>query len=97
MAPPKRIGSVMGLVLSSVILLGVVESAVNTVLICFAANPFDFHKNHPRLSQEMRARWTPQTWEPTAALSGANSTSPVAAAAAAAIPTNNGISPTTIV
>jgi len=58
------IGSVLGVVLSNVLLLGVVSSAVNTVLICFAAGPFEFNKNHPRLSREMREVWSQQVWEP---------------------------------
>lgn len=58
------IGTVLGYVLSNILLLGVVESAVNTVLICFAAGPFEFDKNHPRLSREMREVWSQQVWEP---------------------------------
>lgn len=60
------IGFVLGLVLSNVLLLGVVGSAVNTVLVCFAAGPFEFNKNHPRLSREMREVWSQQVWEPSA-------------------------------
>lgn len=55
----------LGFVLSNVLLLGVVGSAVNTVLVCFAAGPFEFHQNHPRLSQEMRDVWSQQVFEPT--------------------------------
>eukprot|EP00977_Amphora_coffeiformis_P020394 scaffold8210_cov175-Amphora_coffeaeformis.AAC.2 len=58
------IGTVLGYVLSNILLLGVVGSAVNTVLICFAAGPFEFDKNHPRLSREMREVWSQQVWEP---------------------------------
>jgi len=58
------IGSALGFVLSNVVLLGVVGSAVNTVLVCFAAGPFEFDKNHPRLSREMREVWSQQVWEP---------------------------------
>jgi multisubunit Na+/H+ antiporter MnhC subunit len=58
------IGSVLGYVLSNILLLGVVGSAVNTVLVCFAAGPFEFDKNHPRLSREMREVWSQQVWEP---------------------------------
>jgi hypothetical protein len=36
---------------------------MNTVLVCFAAGPFEFHKNHPTLSQEMRDAWAQQVWE----------------------------------
>lgn len=59
-----RIGSVLGFCLANVLLLGVVGSAVNTVLVCFAAGPFEFDKNHPRLSREMREVWSQQVWEP---------------------------------
>lgn len=58
------IGMVLGYVLSNILLLGVVGSAVNTVLVCFAAGPFEFDKNHPRLSREMREVWSQQVWEP---------------------------------
>jgi hypothetical protein len=59
------IGSILGFVLSNILLLGVVGSAVNTILVCFAADPFEFDKNHPRLSREMREVWSQQVWEPT--------------------------------
>lgn len=59
------IGSVIGFILSDILLLGVVGSAVNTVLVCFAAGPFEFDKNHPQLSREMRDAWSQQVWEPT--------------------------------
>jgi hypothetical protein len=58
------IGSVLGYVLSNILLLGVVGSAVNTILVCFAAGPFEFDKNHPRLSRQMREVWSQQVWEP---------------------------------
>jgi hypothetical protein len=60
------IGFVLGFVLSNVLLLGLVGSAVNTVLVCFAAEPFAFDRNHPRLSREMREVWSQQVWEPDA-------------------------------
>eukprot|EP00539_Tryblionella_compressa_P001110 CAMPEP_0178750628 /NCGR_PEP_ID=MMETSP0744-20121128/10101_1 /TAXON_ID=913974 /ORGANISM="Nitzschia punctata, Strain CCMP561" /LENGTH=278 /DNA_ID=CAMNT_0020404233 /DNA_START=78 /DNA_END=914 /DNA_ORIENTATION=+ len=58
------IGFVLGFILSNVLLLGVVGSAVNTILVCFAAHPFEFDRNHPRLSREMREVWSQQVWEP---------------------------------
>ena len=58
------IGSVLGFVLSNVLLSGIVGSALNTVLICFAADPFEFDKQHPRLSREMREVWSQEVWEP---------------------------------
>jgi len=57
------LGSVLGFVLSNILLMGVVGGALNTVLVCFAAGPFEFHKNHPRLSQTMRDMWSQQVWE----------------------------------
>jgi len=58
------IGSVLGYVLSNILLLGVVGSAVNTIIVCFAAGPFDFDKNHPRMSREMREVWSQHVvWE----------------------------------
>jgi hypothetical protein len=58
------IGSVLGYVLSNILLLGVVGSAVNTILVCFAAFPFEFDANHRRLSDELREVWSQQVWEP---------------------------------
>jgi hypothetical protein len=58
------VGSVIGYVMSNILMLGVVGSAVNTILVCFAAGPFEFDKNHPRLSGEMREAWSQQVWEP---------------------------------
>lgn len=57
------IGSVTGFTLSNILLLGVVGSAINTTLVCFAAEPFEFDKNHPRLSTEMRQVWSALVWE----------------------------------
>ena len=59
------IGAILGFVLSNILLLGVVGAAVNTVLVCFAADPFEFDKNHPVLSREMRDVWSQQVWEPS--------------------------------
>lgn len=59
------VGSILGFVLSNILLLGVVGSAVNTILVCFAAGPFEFHQNHPRLSGEMREVWSQQVFEQT--------------------------------
>ena len=49
-------GAAIGLVLTSV-LFSVISSAVNTVIVCFAASPLDFETNHPELSHEMRSAW----------------------------------------
>jgi uncharacterized membrane protein len=50
------VGSAIGLVLTSV-LFGVITSAVNAVVVCFATKPVDFERNHPELSHEMRSAW----------------------------------------
>jgi len=46
----------VGVVFSS-ILMSVVQSAVNTVIVCFAESPAEFERNHPVLSLEMRSKW----------------------------------------
>jgi len=46
----------VGVVFSS-ILMRVVQSAVNTVIVCFAESPAEFERNHPVLSSEMRSKW----------------------------------------
>ncbi|CAJ1965910.1 unnamed protein product [Cylindrotheca closterium] len=50
------LGFAVGLVASS-LLFGVITSAVNSVIVCFAASPVDFEQNHPTLSREMRSAW----------------------------------------
>lgn len=50
----------VGLLLSS-ILLGVVNSAINTVIVCYAEAPAEFQMNHPELASEMRSAWI-QAW-----------------------------------
>eukprot|EP00546_Thalassionema_frauenfeldii_P008208 CAMPEP_0178914638 /NCGR_PEP_ID=MMETSP0786-20121207/11545_1 /TAXON_ID=186022 /ORGANISM="Thalassionema frauenfeldii, Strain CCMP 1798" /LENGTH=586 /DNA_ID=CAMNT_0020587585 /DNA_START=198 /DNA_END=1958 /DNA_ORIENTATION=- len=61
------IGCALGFIVSSTLLFGVLNSSANTLLICFAADPFTFHKNHPELSQDLRRAWSQQVWEPTTA------------------------------
>lgn len=51
------IGSVLGYVLSNILLLGIVGSAVDTVFVCFGTNPFEFERNRPDLSRKMRIGW----------------------------------------
>lgn len=36
---------------------GIVASATDTVIVCFAESPNDFQSNHPLLSQEMLNAW----------------------------------------
>eukprot|EP00567_Pseudictyota_dubia_P016413 CAMPEP_0197443478 /NCGR_PEP_ID=MMETSP1175-20131217/9210_1 /TAXON_ID=1003142 /ORGANISM="Triceratium dubium, Strain CCMP147" /LENGTH=487 /DNA_ID=CAMNT_0042974113 /DNA_START=178 /DNA_END=1638 /DNA_ORIENTATION=+ len=47
---------VIGLFISSV-MMGVVDSAVNTVIVCFAEAPAEGQANHPVLSEEMVGAW----------------------------------------
>jgi len=46
----------IGIVIS-VTTLSVVDSSVNTVLVCFAEAPAEFEENHPELSSQMRSAW----------------------------------------
>eukprot|EP00587_Corethron_hystrix_P016570 CAMPEP_0113299484 /NCGR_PEP_ID=MMETSP0010_2-20120614/1501_1 /TAXON_ID=216773 ORGANISM="Corethron hystrix, Strain 308" /NCGR_SAMPLE_ID=MMETSP0010_2 /ASSEMBLY_ACC=CAM_ASM_000155 /LENGTH=173 /DNA_ID=CAMNT_0000152729 /DNA_START=1124 /DNA_END=1645 /DNA_ORIENTATION=- /assembly_acc=CAM_ASM_000155 len=50
------IGFVIGFVLSSIV-MSTIESATNTVIVCFAEAPAEFEANHPQLSDQMRASW----------------------------------------
>lgn len=49
-------GAMIGFVLCST-LFGLISSAVNTVIVCFAESPAEFQANHPRLSQQMVLAW----------------------------------------
>jgi len=50
------VGMIIGFVLCST-LFSLVSSAVNTVIVCFAEAPAEFHHNHPQLSQQMLVAW----------------------------------------
>jgi len=50
------VGAAIGFVLCST-LFGLVSSAVNAVIVCFAEAPAEFQSNHPLLSHEMVAAW----------------------------------------
>lgn len=50
------IGLIMGTTLTQ-ILMGVVGSAVDTVIVCYAEDPNAFQANHPELSERMRDTW----------------------------------------
>jgi len=50
------VGFLTGFVFSS-IMMSIVGSAVNTVIVCYAEAPNEFHNNHPFLSNEMRVAW----------------------------------------
>ena len=41
----------------SAVMFSVVDSSVNTVIVCFAEGPAEFETNHPELSEEMREGW----------------------------------------
>ena len=51
-----RIGCLLGLALSSV-LFGVLDGAVDAVLVCFAGSPAEFHRHHPALSYDLWHAW----------------------------------------
>jgi hypothetical protein len=38
-------------------MFSIVDSSVNTVIVCFAEAPAEFEANHPELSMEMRDGW----------------------------------------
>ena len=57
---PFIIGFVIGLVLCMT-LFNVISSAVNTVIVCYAEAPHEFHSNHRQLSDNMQAAWR-QAW-----------------------------------
>ena len=50
------VGFALGFGMSSV-LFSVVSSAVNTVVVCYAEAPQEFHTNHPALALRMRGAW----------------------------------------
>jgi len=39
------------------LMFGIVDSALNTVIVCYAEAPSEFQVNHPELSEEMREAW----------------------------------------
>eukprot|EP00588_Corethron_pennatum_P018823 CAMPEP_0194307252 /NCGR_PEP_ID=MMETSP0171-20130528/4126_1 /TAXON_ID=218684 /ORGANISM="Corethron pennatum, Strain L29A3" /LENGTH=473 /DNA_ID=CAMNT_0039059225 /DNA_START=123 /DNA_END=1541 /DNA_ORIENTATION=+ len=39
------------------VMFGVVDGALNTVIVCYAEAPNEFQQNHPLLSEEMREAW----------------------------------------
>lgn len=55
-----RAGFVIGALFASTV-LGVISSAVNTVIVCYAEAPNEFQQNHPQLSEDMRLAWR-QAW-----------------------------------
>ena len=50
------IGFIIGAYVSS-LMMNVVKGAVNTVIICWADNPWAMKENHPRLTKELTEAW----------------------------------------
>uniref|UniRef100_A0A7S1BBS7 Choline transporter-like protein n=2 Tax=Corethron hystrix TaxID=216773 RepID=A0A7S1BBS7_9STRA len=50
-------GFIFGAIGSFVVFNTVVESAVNTIIVCFAESPAEFQSNHPKLCNNMREAW----------------------------------------
>lgn len=58
------LGFLLGLVMSNTVLF-VIESAVRTVIVCFAESPAEFQECHPDLCDEMKKGWAesyPEVW-----------------------------------
>mmetsp|Transcript_6405 Transcript_6405/g.18016 ORF Transcript_6405/g.18016 Transcript_6405/m.18016 type:complete len:499 (+) Transcript_6405:67-1563(+) len=58
--PGFLVAFLVGFIFASVY-LGVVDSAITTVIVCYAEAPAEFESNHPELSSEMRNAWT-EAW-----------------------------------
>jgi len=54
---PAYIISLLGGLIVSGSLFAIIDSAVNTVIVCFAEAPADFDQNHPDHSRNMRQAW----------------------------------------
>lgn len=54
--PGFVIGFLIGYLFAA-IFMGVVDSAIGTVVVCYAEAPAEFQMNHPELAAEMRAGW----------------------------------------
>ena len=50
-------GFIIGLVLSGII-MGLLSSAVDSIIVCFAEAPTEFMDSHPALAQEMQTAWS---------------------------------------
>ena len=53
----KSVGFVIGLVLSGIV-MGLLSSAVDSIIVCFAEAPNEFAESHPSLAQEMQSAWS---------------------------------------
>merc|ERR1712232_1262996 len=49
-------GIIIGFITPSII-MGIVSSAVNTIIVCFAESPAEFEENHPELSRLLKEAW----------------------------------------
>ena len=54
--PGFVVGFLIGYLFSA-IFMGVVDSAITTVIVCYAEAPAEFQMNHPELATEMRTAW----------------------------------------
>jgi hypothetical protein len=54
----------------SSVLLGVVSSAVDTILVTFCEAPLDFERNHPGLHRQMLSAWRQVYPDATASMHG---------------------------
>lgn len=52
------LGTAVGCFVSAILFFGVVGSAVDTALTCFAVSPTDLNKNHPTFGQAMMDSWS---------------------------------------
>lgn len=50
------IGLISGMILSG-IMMGLIESAVDAIIVCFAEASAEFRGNHPELAEEMENAW----------------------------------------
>ena len=55
--PSYSVGFVIGLVLSGIV-MGLLSSAVDSIIVCFAEAPNEFAESHPSLAQEMQTAWS---------------------------------------
>ena len=53
----NSVGFVIGLVLSGIV-MGLLSSAVDSIIVCFAEAPNEFAESHPSLAQEMQTAWS---------------------------------------
>lgn len=54
------VGFFIGVVMSS-IFLGLLSSAVDAIIVCYAESPQELHENHHEIAQEMSQTWS-EAW-----------------------------------